>query len=196
MYKYNTVLSHTIDLTLLVPVYWILYALPHSFTIPTTRIPLPFPLPDNTAQATTILLVSLTYISCSLLLRPVPPLYRFTIPITLTLLSITSYELIHSTLYRLSHSLPHDTWHTQQFFLTSASLLLLLALKLFLHHHDISTITPNTLTLLLISTFSLLTLYQWQRGFYITTPDDLTTILHKTLPFLINSSLLARRSPS
>lgn len=190
----DAVLNRIIDLTLLVPVYWVFYALPHSFTIPTTRILLPFPLPDNTAQATTVLLISITYIFCSLRLRRLPPLYRLSLPINLILLSITSYEFIHTILYKLFHNLPHGIWDIQQLFLLSSELLFLFALKLFLQNYNISTISPNTITFTLVSSFFILTLYQWQRGFYIYISDDLTAILHKTLAFFTYSSLLIRRS--
>lgn len=194
MYKTHPALNRIIDLSLIIPTYWILYALPHSLTIPTTRIPLPFPLPNNTAQATTILLVSITYIVCSLRLRQLPPLYRFALPGILVILSITSYELIYSILYRVTHSLPHDSWHTQQYFLIVCELLFLIALKLLLRNINISTITPNISTFIFILIFSLLTIYQWQRGFYINIPDDIIAIIHKVLPFSIYISLIWRSS--
>jgi len=198
----NTIFSHLLDIILLVPMYWVLYALPYSFTIPTTRIPLPFPLPNNTAQATTIIIVSLTYIFSSLQLRSsVPLLYRFSLPVLFIEVGIVTYELIYAVLRSLAHvGTEHILWRIHLSSILVAGLLLLYILRLHLEKQDNYAITLNKYTLLLLFSYTLLTFYQWQRGFYACTSgnsmDDCVTILHKALPFGAYVSLLIRRPSS
>ncbi len=188
------ILNTLLDLSLLVPAYWILYALPYSFTIPTTRIPLPFPLFNNTAQATTILMTASIYIGVSLILRQAPPLYRIALPVLMLETAITSYECVHITLVLLFHNIVYGFWYPRLFFIFIAELLMFLLLYILGKDRLPNFLTINKYTVLVISIFFVLTVYQLCRGFYSHGGmDDLVTVFHQLALYLTYPTLLFRR---
>ncbi len=189
--QYDTVLNHIIDLSLLIPVYWILYALPHSFTIPTTRISLPFPFFDNTAQATSIVMSAAIYIGVSLIVRYTPLLYRIALPVLMLETAITSYECVHTTLYDIYHNEIYGFWYPRLSLIFLAELLMFVLLHILTKDQLPNLLTINRYTFLCVSIFTILTAYQLYRGFYSHGGmDDHITVLHQLTLYLTYPTLL------
>ena len=187
----NSVLNRALDLTLLVAVYWILYALPHCFSIPIVRIPLPPPFYSNTALATSIVSVSLVYIASSLLTRSIPPFFRMCVSVLVTEMGVTSYEAVHSSLgWLFNPTYGHLLWRFNLILTLVIQSSILYMFHRYLGRRDIKLLNITSLTMVAGLSYLALTLYQAQRGFYINVPNDHITLLQQTALFWMYPTLL------
>lgn len=195
----NTLISHKLsnnllDLSLLVPAYWVIYALPHCFSSPFTRIPLPPPFFTSTGLAPSIVSLALIYITSSILTRGIPTFFRMCIPLLVMELGFVSYELPHSSIYRLFHpTYGHQLWRINLALMLFIELCLLYLFHIYLERRDIKLVNINRFTLIAALSYIILTLYQVQRGFYITILNDHITLLQQTALFWMYPALLWRK---
>jgi len=106
----NKKLEKYLSIIILIPAFLlIIYALPYSFTIPTTRISLPFT--NNTAEATSIVLISSFFIATFYSLCNHPLFWRTSTTVALSEIGFVFFEAIHGLnlhSFRIGHTLEND----------------------------------------------------------------------------------------
>lgn len=175
-----------LDILLIIPVYWIIYAIPHF----PNRVPLPSPFPDNTALSTTIIGISISYMISSILLRKTDPFYRLLLPPTLLLTAIIFYEFFHYSFYhmnRLLLSKPfifYDQNYHMRLFMASIIGNLLIFVQNFMHKQTYKFSLLSSPNFGLLAIFLITTIILKLIGFYSTIKDNPINAIHK-LSFML-----------
>jgi len=141
---------------------------------------MPWPFFNNTALAPSIITSAVAYIISSLSARRIPTFFRLCAPVLTVIMGITSYELVHGSLYRLFNP---NYGHL----MFRINLLLILFIESCMLHMFHKYLRGKKIKLLIINqpvivagiSYVLLTLYQIQRGFYIHIVNDHVTLLQQ-----------------
>lgn len=176
MLSTKTLLKYLPNIVVVPPILLILYALPYSFSIPTTRISIPFA--NNTAEATSIVLVSSFFITTFFCLRSSPPFWRIMTTFALSEIGFVFFEVIHILnmhTFRIGYTLINDF----SFLFKNAMITVGILGILWVINTQVKTTHVTGITCLCFISFIVMTIIQISRDWYNTGSDDPYTVLYK-----------------
>lgn len=177
------------QIILIPPIFLIVYALPYCFTIPTTRISLPFT--NNTAEATSILLVSSFFLFVFYRLRFVPLYWRVCTTVSLSLIGFVWFEVIHVInlhSFRTGYSAEYDL---SFLFKNMAIVVGILGILYLINLYASTTYITGSICVWFI-VFIIMTVFQISRDWYNVVFNDPYTVLYKAVGIWMWLSVVKR----